>query len=113
MTILKFTKRHLIISGILPLPSQNFKSKLIEYPQCINRFQNAFVYLMLISYAISEVCFLSFKAQTFIEYTEATFCIAVSTLALALYSILLWRKANLIDFMQNLELIVEQSKLSQ
>lgn len=107
MKILNLTKWHLKMIGIFPV--QNLPSNLREYQPLINRIHTIFILLELISYTTSVECFFWFKAKTFIEYSEGAFYVSVSSLVVALYSALLWKKSELINFIQYLEMIAEQS----
>lgn len=109
MKILNLTKWHLKMIGIFPV--QNFPFKLREYQQFINRIHTILILLILISYTSSVECFLWFKAKTFVEYSEGAFYVSVSSLVVALYLALLWKKSELINFIEYLEIVAEQRKL--
>lgn len=110
LPVLESAKMHLKILGCLPLPinQQNWPRRLRKLP--INKIHIALVFLILILNFWSTCWFYICEVKTFVDFLESVFWISRAILSLALYSMLIWHKAEFINLFNGLEESVDKSE---
>lgn len=94
-------KVHFKIVGCLPIVDTN---------QTFNSIHIASIFVVLILYAVSSLWFLVFEEKVSIDLMESIFWAIRSIQALALYLMLIWYRADLNRFIDNLHELVNNRK---
>ena len=97
-----------MIIGIKPLPKKYFRSQNIH--RLFNTIHVVFAIVTFVTFGISVMCFLLFKAVSFTEFSEAGMFYMVVYLHLSFYTISLSKRASIFSFMENLEKFIAMSK---
>lgn len=111
--VLQSVKIHLKILGCSPINHMNLPNcyKRIP-PECLNTIQIGLIFLILTLNLVSTFCFYIREVKTFLDFSESVFWASRSILSLALYSMLIWYKSDLVQFFDDLDEIVNLSKHS-
>lgn len=109
---LRIAKIYLRMFGVFPIPKENLPSSLRKYQMLLNFLHILFVMICLNVLYVSVLAhFMAFKAKTLIIFFQATFFISVALMRVALYVLILVKRTELSKFMNDLEQMVEMSKL--
>lgn len=108
MSLWSATYKYLMIIGIKPLPKKDFPSQNIH--MFVNTMHIVFAIVTFVTYGMSVMCYLIFKAESFTQFSEAGMFYMVGYLHLSFYTISLSKRASIFSFMENLEKFVEMSK---
>lgn len=108
MDVLKSVKRELKIVGCFSTDSTNVPSWFNQIP--FNHIHVGLIFLFLILYLFSGLYFFVIEAKTLIDFSETLFWTSRSVLALVLYIEFIRNKSNLIEFMSDLQDIVDNRK---
>lgn len=95
-------KSNMRFAGLLPNPMRSKSLTIIV--------QGYFMAICLI-YIVSTLWFLLFHAEILIDYTNGFYFNACGWLVSAWYSIYLWRSDQYIGLLEQLDAIIEKSKL--
>lgn len=102
MEILTKVKTHLRIVGAFRMPSESI---------LLNHIHITFVVMCLLSYITSVFTFLlSSKAKTFADYAEAILFCSITFSRIFHYGLLISKRAELTDLMEQFEDIIQTSK---
>ena len=107
MAFLATVKKHFVILGIMPII---IPLKVRKYQSLINRIHVIFMFIFLVSFANAVQYFAIFEAKTFSDYSKAIFFNSVTSLHLALYAILQWKRTDLLDLIHDLDRASEKSE---
>lgn len=110
MLIFSTVKWQLTMIGVIPIPEERLPSTFRSFQTPINWIHIIFVWFSLFTFTFSPLLFLFFKACNFTEASEAVFTVSVAVLDLILYSIFIWKRTELLDFIDELENILEIRK---
>lgn len=110
MLLLNTAKKCLKILGIIPVPQEYLPSKLRKYKDLINHIHLALVFILQLQYLSSVTYFFLVESKTIDKYRESVVLILCNIFILILCLILIWKRWQLITFMEDLELIIEKSK---
>lgn len=111
MPVLATPKRHLRMLGIFPVPEHYFPESLRDYRLIFNCVHILFIVVMMMCYSSAMLLFPIFKANTFDEYSESVLFCSVAILRVILYVILFFKKSQLLALLDELDEIVEKSKI--
>lgn len=111
MLIFSTVKWQLMMIGVIPIPEERLPASCRSFQTPINWMHIIFVWISLFTFTFSPLLFLFFQASKFTEVSEAVFTVSVAVLDLILYSIFIWKRTVLLDFIDELENILEIRKL--
>lgn len=107
MKVLTFVKLHLKIIGCLPIDANILPSWCAKL---INHIHIAAIYLALVIFVCSTSWFFLFGAKSISDCIESVFWSSRAIISLSLYSMFIWYKPNLIEFLNNLDEIIGKRK---
>lgn len=110
MILFEVVKRKLAIMAIMPIPKENLPAMFGEFQMILNWMHVGLVFIVLLTYFLAPLYYLLFKANTFAEYIEVTFMVAVTLLKVMLYAILIWKRFKLLNLQVDIENIIKLSK---
>lgn len=108
MAFLATVKKHFVILGIMPII---VPLKVRKYQSLFNRIHVFFMFVFLVSFANAVQYFAIFEANTFSDYSDAIFFNSVTSLHLALYAFLQWKRTDLLNLIHDLDRASEESEL--
>lgn len=115
MRVLQITRIHLKILGVFPLNKPVIVnkplSKLSKYIKIDCQFLHiALIYFILLLNILTTFLIYVTDVKTFDDFSESLFWASRSVLSLALYSMFVWYKPDIVKLFADLDDIVEQSK---
>lgn len=111
MKILAAVKSILTFFGIVPIPEEMLPQQLQQLTPVINFIYPLCMFLSVLCYNLSVFYFLLFEAQTFSEYSECGFHLAVSFSHVVSYIILFQARSKLSALFIDSDGMVKKSKL--
>lgn len=111
MSYLDNTKKLLSIVGIRLIPKEKLPSFLQNSRIVINIAHIALVAFSFVTFNVSVLFFLLFDATSFPQFSEAVLFYVVFYLHLSFYSISIWKRLEILSFMDDFEKIIEKSEL--
>lgn len=108
MSFWSTTNNYFMIIGIRPLPKKYFPSRTIQ--MLFNTLHIIFAIVTFVTYSISIMCFLIFKAMSSTQFSEAGMFYMVGYLHLSFYTIAVFKRSKIFSFMESLEKVIELSK---
>lgn len=112
MEILKTAKELLAVLGVIPLREQWLTNRLCKYKILINYLHIGFIFAIMISCFSSLLYFLLFATNEFAEYHECLVIVCYVLFTIVLYAILLWKRMEVMEFIDDMGKIILTSKYS-
>lgn len=102
-------KKCLTVFGMIPVPEAYLPVKLAKYKLLISRIHVALMFALLVSNHISLQYFLLFGMNTSADRLVSILAILYVSLAIIIYTILIWNTSELVQFMNDLEKLMTKS----
>lgn len=80
-----------------------------NYQTLINCMHSLFVISSFVTFSTSILLFMMFDAISFTQFSEASMFYMVSYMHMSFYSISIWKRSKILNFMTDLERIIEKS----
>lgn len=109
LKIMESAKTHLKILGCFPIEQRHWPPRLQKMP--INRIHIGVIFSALILNLSFTFWFYICEVKTFVDLMESVFWSSRSILSLILYAMLVWHKSDLIKLFDDLEEMVDRSRL--
>lgn len=110
MATLASVKGDLTVLGIVPVTGDMLPSYLHSLIPIINLIYPLCWFLAVLTYNLTVLCYIVFKAETFMEYADCGFCFSVSFLHVVSYVILFQTRLELFALFEDLNAMVQKSK---
>lgn len=110
MLILKMARKCLKFLGIIPFSEEYLPTKFQKHKLLINCIHLILVLILLLQFFCSVIYFYLFESKTFAEYHESVVIMLYIIFELIICLVLIWKRSQLISFMENLGEVIKRSK---